>query len=167
MLTLIKKEAAMVLYLVQHARAASKDVDAERSLTEEGKSEAKLTADFVRCLELSIGYIWHSGKKRAVQTAEIIAEAFHVENSIIMREDLGPNDDIRKIETDINSIEHDILIVGHLPFLSRLASRLLCGEQTAETVAFKNAGIVCLRQDKENRWHLDWAVTPELLREPV
>ncbi|MHC4187977.1 MAG: SixA phosphatase family protein, partial [Planctomycetota bacterium] len=78
----------MILYLVQHAKAASKDVDAERSLTEEGRSEAKLIAGIVKGLELSVGYIWHSDKKRAVQTAEIIAEVFRVENSIIMRDNL-------------------------------------------------------------------------------
>ncbi|MHC4131970.1 MAG: phosphohistidine phosphatase SixA [Planctomycetota bacterium] len=157
----------MILYLVQHAKATSKDVDSERPLTDEGRDEAKLIANFVRGSGLSVWYIWHSGKKRAIQTAEILSEAFHLENSIKTRDDLGPNDDAGKIETEVNSIEHDVLIVGHMPFLSRLASRLLCGNQKSGTVTFKNAGIICLRRDEENRWHLDWSVIPQLVGKTI
>ncbi|MHC4293225.1 MAG: phosphohistidine phosphatase SixA, partial [Planctomycetota bacterium] len=109
----------MKLYLVQHAKAASKEVDPERSLTNEGRDEAKLITEFAKGLGLSVGYIWHSGKKRAAQTSEILSEAFHIENSIKIRDDLQPNDDVVTIEIEVNSIEKDIMVVGHMPFLSR------------------------------------------------
>jgi phosphohistidine phosphatase len=56
------------------------------------------------------------------------------------------------------------MIVGHLPFLSRLASTLLIGDETVALVAFRNGGVVCLeRGEEKGRWRLTWAVVPELL----
>ncbi|MHC4265166.1 MAG: phosphohistidine phosphatase SixA [Planctomycetota bacterium] len=157
----------MKLYLVQHAKATGKEVDPERSLTDEGINEAKLIANFAENMELSAGYLWHSGKKRAVQTAQILTNAICIENASIAQDGLGPNDDVRKIENELNSGEQDVMIVGHMPFLSKLASKLLCGEERAETVIFKNAGIVCLVRDEERGWHLDWLVTPDLLSKNI
>ena len=53
----------MKLYLVQHAKAASKEVDPQRALTEEGTQEIRKIAAFIKPLNLSIDYLWHSGKK--------------------------------------------------------------------------------------------------------
>jgi phosphohistidine phosphatase len=55
------------------------------------------------------------------------------------------------------------MIVGHLPFLSKLASLLLTGSESSETVAFKQGGIVCLKCKDKNLWQIDWMITPELL----
>ena len=54
------------------------------------------------------------------------------------------------------------MVVGHLPFLDRLASRLVAGDPTAAAVRFTNAGIVCLGRDA-GKWSLEWAVTPQLV----
>jgi phosphohistidine phosphatase len=54
------------------------------------------------------------------------------------------------------------MIVGHLPFLSKLTSLLLTGHESSYTVVFRNAGIVCLDYS-DNQWHLDWVVIPEIL----
>jgi phosphohistidine phosphatase len=53
--------------------------------------------------------------------------------------------------------------VGHLPFLNKLASLLLTGCESADAVAFKNAGIVALSRNEGNNWQIDWMVTPEIL----
>ena len=47
----------MKLYLVQHGRAASKDVDSRRPLTEEGRSDVENIAAFVKSLGLSVDYL--------------------------------------------------------------------------------------------------------------
>ncbi len=65
----------MKLYLVQHAKAASKQADPQRPLTEEGRRDIQKVASFIRPLGLGLDYLWHSGKKRAAETAEILAEA--------------------------------------------------------------------------------------------
>ena len=153
----------MRLYLVQHAKAASKDADPERSLTEEGRREIRKVAAFVRPLNLSVDYLWHSGKKRAKQTAEVLAEAVRVNKGVTARDGLAPNDDVTALANELGAATEDIAIVGHLPFLAKLASLLLTGSESANTVAFKNGGIVCLTRSDEDRWQIGWMVPPELL----
>jgi phosphohistidine phosphatase len=153
----------MKLYLVQHAKAASEQVDPQRPLTEEGRREIKKVAAFIKPLNLCVDYLWHSGKKRAVQTAEVLAEVIKVNKAVNARNGLGPNDDVKALKDEVVSAEGDIMIVGHLPFLSKLASLLLAGSESANTVAFKNAGIVALNRSDKNHWQIDWIIIPELL----
>jgi len=152
----------MKLYLVQHAKAASKDIDPARSLTEEGLRDIQKVASFIKPLHLSVDCLWHSGKKRAQQTAGCLAEVITITKEHNDRDGLAPNDDVKAIENQIMSLKQDIMIVGHLPFLSNLASLLVIGRDSSETVAFKNAGIVCLNYN-DNKWRLDWIIIPELL----
>ncbi len=152
----------MKLYLVQHAKAASEQVDPQRPLTEEGRSEIEKVAVFIKPMNLCVDYLWHSGKKRSVQTAEILAKVIKVK-TLTTHDGLGPNDDVKAFKDKIVSAEGSIMVVGHLPFLSKLASLLLAGAESANTVTFKNGGIVCLNYSEENQWQIDWVVIPELI----
>jgi len=152
----------MKLYLVQHAKAASEQVDPQRPLTEEGRSEIQKVAAFIKPSNLCVDYLWHSGKKRAAQTAEILAEAIKIKKTQTARNGLGPTDDVKAFKDELVSTG-DIMLVGHLPFLSKLTSLLLAGSESANTVAFKNAGIVCLNRSEGNQWQIDWIIIPELL----
>ena len=153
----------MKLYLVQHAKAASKEIDPERSLTQEGLNDINKIAAFIEPLELSIENLWHSGKKRAQQTTEILAGAINVKNEISIQDGLAPNDEVDVIKERIISAGQDLMIVGHLPFLSKLASLLLTGSESSETVAFKQGGIVCLKCEDQNLWQIDWMITPDII----
>ncbi len=153
----------MKLYLVQHAKAASKDVDPQRPLTEEGRRDIQKVSAFIKSLNLSVDYLWHSGKKRAQQTAEILADVVEVRKEMAAHDGLAPNDDVSKLKDEIISDQNDIMIVGHLPFLPKLASLLLTGSESSNTVAFRNGGIVCLDYSDDNQWQLDWMIIPELL----
>jgi phosphohistidine phosphatase len=153
----------MKLYLVQHAKAASKQVDPQRSLTEEGRRDIRKVAAFIKPLKLWVDCLWNSGKRRAVQTAEILAEVIEIKEAKIARDGLAPNDDVTTLRDELASVQQDIMIVGHLPFLSKLASLLLAGSESADTVAFRNGGIVCLNRAETNQWQIDWIVTPELI----
>jgi len=152
----------MKLYLVQHAKAASKEEDPEQGLTEEGRSEIERTAGFIKPLNLQVEYLWHSGKKRAEQTAQILADAVNAK-TLAVHEGLEPNDDVKAIEKDLISSEGDIMIVGHMPFLSKLASLLLTSLESARMIRFKNSGIVCLNYSDEHQWQFDWTVTPQII----
>lgn len=153
----------MKLYLVQHAKAAPKDIDPQRPLTEEGCRDIQKVAAFIKPLNLCVDYLWHSGKRRAVQTAEILAEVVKIQKAKAEHEGLGPNDDVTVLRNELASSQQDVMIVGHMPFLSKLTSLLLTGCASADTVAFKQGGIVCLSRSEEDQWQLDWMVTPELL----
>ena len=55
------------------------------------------------------------------------------------------------------------MLVGHLPFLSRLASQLVIGDPDKHLLRFRNVGIVCLSRD-EDKWLISWNFVPQLLR---
>jgi phosphohistidine phosphatase len=152
----------MKLYLVQHAKAASKEVDPQRALTEEGIQEIRKVAAFIKPLNLSVEYLWHSGKKRAQQTAESLAQVVTINKEHTARDGLAPNDDVKVLENQLMSMKRDIIIVGHLPFLSKLVSLLLTTSESSATVAFRNAGIVCLNYT-DNQWQIDWIVIPQII----
>ena len=153
----------MKLYLLQHAKAASKDIDPARSLTEEGLRDIQKVAAFIKPLNLSVDYLWHSGKKRAQQTAGFLAEVVTINKEHTARDGLAPNDGVTVLKNEIMLAQKDIMIVGHLPFLPKLVSLLLTGRESLYVVKFRNAGIVCLDCFDDNQWQLDWIIIPELL----
>ena len=63
----------MRLYLVQHGQAKSEELDPQRGLTEQGVQDVERLAAFLKPLSLAVQVVWHSGKTRAAQTAEILA----------------------------------------------------------------------------------------------
>ncbi len=153
----------MKLYLAQHAKAASQEADPQRQLTEEGLRDVRKVAEFIRPLNLCVDYLWHSGKKRAERTAEVLADAIKINKEHAARDGLGPNDDVAALKDEILLSKENVMVVGHLPFLSKLTSLLLAGSESANTVAFKQAGIVCLNRSDENRWQVEWMVIAELI----
>ncbi|OHB79449.1 MAG: phosphohistidine phosphatase SixA [Planctomycetes bacterium RBG_16_55_9] len=153
----------MKLYLVQHAKAASKDVDPQRPLTDEGRRDVRKIVAFIKPLKLSVDFLWHSGKIRAAQTAETLAKVVEVRTETTNHDGLAPNDDVAVLKDELDASDDDVMIVGHLPFLSKLASLLLTGDESAGTVAFQQGGIVALERSAEGQCQINWMVTPDLL----
>ncbi len=153
----------MKLYLIQHAKAASQELDPQRQLTEEGLRDIRKVAEFIAPLNLCVDYLWHSGKKRAEQTAEVLAEVIKINKEHTARDGLSPNDDVAALKDELLLSKEDVMVVGHMPFLNKLTSLLFAGSESANTVTFKQAGIICLNRSDENQWQLEWMVIPELL----
>ena len=153
----------MKVYLVRHGDAVSSEVDPQRPLSEQGRADILKIASFIRPLEISVEHIWHSGKSRAVQTAEILAEAVDVERDCSARDGLAPNDDVSTIADELEAYDADLMIVGHLPFLAYLTSLLLAGKETADVVAFDAGAIACLKRRDHGTWQINWMVTPEII----
>ena len=57
----------------------------------------------------------------------------------------------------------DFMIVGHLPFLEKLASFLVCGDEGAKAVVFRYSAIVCLEKKGSGRWAVDRVIKPEMV----
>ena len=154
----------MKLYLVQHAQAVPKEADPQRPLSEQGRRDAEKIAAFIKPLGLCVEYLWHSPKARAAQTAELLAKAVTINKSCVSRDGLGPNDDVSPIADELCRLGRDVMIVGHLPFLERLTSLLLTGCGSAgDMIAFKQGGIVALDAGEENKWQIEWMITPGLV----
>lgn len=152
----------MKAILVQHAQALSKEEDPDRPLSPQGRETIQSVADYAaRNLGLELGRIWHSGKTRALQTAEVLNSTLGTSIGARSSEDLSPLDDPRAWAERLAEMSHDVMLVGHLPHLSRLASLLLCGDPDIEPIAVQNAGLVCL--ERKAGWKLRWILVPEIL----
>lgn len=151
------------LYLVQHAKSKSAEEDPARGLTAEGRQEAARVSRFLAGLHLSVAVIQHSGKTRAEQTASILAEAVRSDRGLEAIKGLDPLDDPSPLAPFLTAYSEDVMLVGHLPHLERLASILLTGSPDRRPVKFRNAGVVCLEKSAEGSWSLLWVVIPEIL----
>ena len=150
------------LYLVQHGKAFDEKVDPERKLTPEGVSETERVARYLSGLGISVAEIVHSGKARARQTAEILARYLGVGN-VREVDGLNPNDDPRIWFGRVSGLDHDLMIVGHLPHLSRLVSLLIVGNPDVKVVEFRYSGVLKLSR-VEGGWVINWFITPDLVR---
>ena len=153
----------MRVYLVQHGEARSKEEDPGRHLTDQGAADAERVAGFLKPLALTAAAVWHSGKPRAQQTADILASALSLREGVVMRQGLAPNDPVDAVADELNEAQDDVMIVGHLPFLCRLASRMVTGSESCNVVAFRNAGVVCLERDDSGEWLIRWIILPQIL----
>ncbi len=153
----------MKLYLIQHGEAKSEAEDPERSLTARGEKEVQAVSRMANGLQIRPSKIYHSGKLRAKQTAEIIASALTISASLVQpAQGLNPNDDVRPWAERISEEMEDFMLVGHLPFLEKLTSFLLCGDERARLVSFRYGAIVCLNQKEDKGWVVSWILTPEM-----
>lgn len=157
---LFKSIQEMKLYLVQHGEAKSEAEDPQRPLTDQGRKEVQQVARAANPLGLHPSKIYHSGKLRAMQTAEILANALR--SAVEAESGLNPNDDVRDWADRVSRLKEELLIVGHLPFLEKLASLLITGDESARPVLFRYGAIVCLEQKESERWGVRWILTPEM-----
>jgi len=151
------------LYLIQHGEATTEEVDPSRPLTAKGRSDVQKIASFLKGVGARPNAILHSGKTRARQTAEIIAAQLGPDCQVREREGLAPNDPVKAFTNEISGMANDLMIVGHLPFLGKLAAMLLAGSESKNVVAFRQGGVVCLQRNEDQSWQVAWMVTPELL----
>ncbi len=152
----------MKLYLVQHGLAKSKDEDPERPLTADGGQAVERVGAWASRRGLAVDEIRHSGKRRAAETAEILGSHLGpLSGGGRAVTGLGPLDDVHPVRDGLGETGA-IMLVGHLPFLARLAGLLLAGSAEASPVSFTNGGIVCLERGDQG-WELAWAVPPELV----
>lgn len=151
----------MRLYLVQHGLAKDESEDATRPLSDQGREDVSRTAGFLSLFEKpKPAKILHSGKLRAVQTAEMFALAWGglpVEQT----PDLAPNDDPSIWSAHLASMHDDLMLVGHLPHIQRLAALLVTGDADREAVRFRNGGVLCLEK-RESGWTVLWQINPTL-----
>lgn len=149
----------MYLYLVQHGQAKPKDEDPERPLSDAGVRASEASARACAEQRFEVIEIRHSGKRRARETAEIFAEHLKPVRAIRVVEGLAPNDDPAPVVTALDKETEPVMLVGHLPFLARLAGLLVAGDPDAEVAMFENAGVVRLRRTGK-RWAVSDARSP-------
>jgi phosphohistidine phosphatase len=152
----------MALFLVQHGKSLSKDIDTDQSLSKEGILEVERIANTARHHGVRVSRIEHSGKKRAQQTADIFASALNPKNGVQERSGLKPLDDVTSLANEINS-KDNLMLVGHLPFMEKLTSYLITGSTDKPVFKFQNGGILCMDQDMDRHtWIIKWTLMPHI-----
>lgn len=150
----------MSIYLSQHGKSASKDVDPGRGLTPEGRAEVTTVAEALGRAGAVVDVIWHSGKARAEQTAEIFAASLSPAGGVRKRDGIDPLDDVAVFAGTL-STEGDTMYVGHLPFMERIVAYLIIGDADGHVVRFQNGGVVRLDWEAESeRWVIGWTAFP-------
>jgi phosphohistidine phosphatase len=152
----------MALFLVQHGKSLSKDIDPDQGLSEDGAAETQRIAEVAKGHGVSVQCIKHSVKTRARKTAEIFASALNPAEGIQEITGIKPMDDVAACAQSIHS-EANIMLVGHLPFMERMTSFLITGSIENTILKFQNSGIVCLDQDSETKsWFIKWTLMPNI-----
>lgn len=155
----------MNLYLVQHGESKAESEDPARPLTNAGRAAVEQVGYhlFRAALLAADVVIRHSGKLRAAQTARILASCLRLASPPQEAAGLAPNDPPEAALGLIAGSSSDLMLVGHLPHLSRLASLLLVGTVERAVVRFQMGGVVCLARDDSGAWALEWMLVPELV----
>ena len=153
----------MKLYLVQHGAAVDKETDAQRPLSEQGEQDAKAVAKALRGAGVRVERVWHSGKLRAAQTADILARKLLAKGSAAAVDGINPNDPVEAFATDADVWEQDTLVVGHQPFMGRLVAYLVAGDPERAIVEFQPGSVVCLERRDVTDWAVCWMLRPGLL----
>ncbi|MFH2139146.1 MAG: phosphohistidine phosphatase SixA [Candidatus Omnitrophota bacterium] len=154
----------MKIYITRHGEAFAGEENPEQPLTDQGRQDTLKVAYFLKSINANINIIYSSTKNRALQTAQIFSEELWPKEGSFERKDLGPNDPVENICLELNAQDKDVMIVGHLPFVSRLASRLLTGQEMDTWLSFKPSGVVCLEKTPFGDWQLIFIVMPEIFK---
>jgi phosphohistidine phosphatase len=151
------------LYLVQHGHSLDKDDDPERGLCDQGIEEVTYVADLARSKGVQVEHIFHSTKKRSVQTAQIFwEELLSSAGSLSLLEGLSPDSEVESLAPTLDAADNHML-VGHLPFMEKLVSFLITGATDKIVVKFQRGGIVCLDQFPDGGdWYIRGTLFPGL-----
>lgn len=158
----------MEIYLMQHGPSFSKDVDPEESLTPDGEALIAMAGRGLKRMGLRVDVIVASTKKRAWQTARIVAEQLESRPEKILQTDLlkpmaAPEESIRFLKQYEGA--KAVLVAGHLPSLAEIASMLLT-EGSKATIQFERGGIgrIDVESLPTHQGRLRWYLTPEHLK---
>lgn len=163
----------MNIFILRHGIAVEPGTpgierDADRPLIPKGERRLRAAAAAMMKMELSFDLILSSPILRAKQTAEIVAETLKLGKRLQFSDALAPGGNMKMLVkqlSDWKPVPENVLLVGHEPYLSRLISLLISGEDHT-TVAMKKGGL-CKLETVDLRpglcARLAWLLTPSQL----
>ena len=162
----------MMLYIMRHGLAEDptpKGADAARKLTEKGADKVRRAAAGMRAMGLTFDAILTSPITRAAATADIVATELGASKPRGVAELSTGASPAGALEALVKSRPpQSVLVVGHEPTLSRLASLMLSGSSESVGIKLKQGGVIALEfPDRIERGHaqLRWMMTQRQLRQ--
>ena len=139
--------------------------DADRELTNEGRKKLREAMRLVRVAGLQPDYILTSPYARAVQTAEIAADVLGYSGDLLHTQALVPNSRPELVwdEVRVHRDAAQLLLVGHEPLFSHLASFLL--DAPSLRIDFKKSAVMRIEFDQigpRPRGVLRWFISPKI-----
>ena len=162
----------MDLCIVRHGIAIDREdpkcpPDPERYLTEEGVDKTKQVAKAIAALGITPDLLLSSPYVRAMQSAEIFANALKYSKQKIRRTDLllpgaEPSALFRDLAKDKQA--SSVFVFGHAPHLDELIAAAIASKH--HITALKKAGVAALKLKRVSPPSAEflWLATPRLLR---
>ncbi|MES2564862.1 MAG: hypothetical protein V4637_19370 [Pseudomonadota bacterium] len=147
----------MKVYLVHHVHASTAEQDPARHISAQGRQEADRLGTRMRALGVTPSRILHSDKQWTTDTAQRIAAKLGLEDKTVKAAyPISTGDPVAPFMAEIASATGDIMMCGHVDYLLRAASQLVCGDENRKVVEFKpgNGTVACF--EGQGR---DWVIT--------
>ena len=160
----------MNVFILRHGSAVEPGTpgcerDSDRPLTPKGERRLQVVCAAMKKMELSFDFVLASPFLRAKQTAEIVAEELELKKKPQFSDALVPGGSAKNLIRQLNELRpapENVLLVGHEPYLSRLISLLISGEDYT-TIEMKKGGL-CKLETVDLRpgvcARLAWLLTP-------
>ncbi len=164
--------AEMILYIVRHGVAvphgAPGIAENDRPLTEDGAGKMRKNAEGLRHLGVAPDAILSSPLARALQTAEIVREAFDKKPPLRTLEALASEGSRSEVYSEIrrHGKAEGLMLVGHQPSLGEIAGEIAWGSPE-HYVELKKGGACALELEETGptpRGRLVWLLTPAILK---
>jgi len=167
----------MNIFLLRHGIAVERgtpgfDADSERPLTPKGKRQLRKSAAAMKKMKLRFDLILSSPYERARRTAEIVADELKLKKRLKFSDSLKFEGDPERLIDEIARLKpkpENLLLVGHEPYLSRLASLLVSGNGDM-AMDLKKGGLCKLEAENVHAGRcaqLVWLLTPKQMKEMV
>jgi phosphohistidine phosphatase len=145
-----------MILLIHHGVAADATVDAMRPLTEAGRTRSAALGERIAARGVVPDALWHSGKIRARQTAELIGRSCNPRAPLLAVRGLQPDDPPTRIQDRLAGETATVALVGHMPNLPRLLHALTAASASdAPLASFPQHGCVALTWN-DDRWIEVW-----------
>jgi phosphohistidine phosphatase len=159
----------MYIYVVRHAWADDRDPsrwpdDAERPLTNEGRSRFKKVASVLVQRGFAPERIATSPLVRCRQTADILRAALPKSTTLDELDALAPGSDLKALMAWSRQTDNiDVAWVGHSPDVEELTAALI-GDGSAG-ICFKKGAVAAIRFENQSSGHgeLEWLLTAKSL----
>ncbi|HEY8598698.1 MAG TPA: phosphohistidine phosphatase SixA [Thermomicrobiales bacterium] len=163
----------MEIYLLRHGDAVDRITgdyarDEERPLTEKGQREARIAAESLQRLGVTIAQIFASPLVRATQTGDIAAETLRPERGLTRHDALAPGGNPEEVMAVLAGISPDdsVLLIGHMPDLGELAGWLVWGDPLV-ALPFRTGGLCRITAPTPplpGQGNFRWFAPPKFLR---
>jgi phosphohistidine phosphatase len=147
------------VYLVHHVDALSAEQDPQRHISPKGRDQADRLGTRLKALGVAPVRILHSDKQWTIDTADRIAAKLGASDRTAKTAyPINTGDPVAPFMAEITAAPGDVMMCGHVDYLLRAASRLVCGDENRKVFEFKpgNGTAVCI-EGEDNNWYITYA----------